>query len=567
MIKMKGRLSLVLGILFLCRARVGSCFISTLSRCDFSILRSVSVSRIVTPCASSTDIYDENTIDFDDDFHNGSWSSDWTIDSSSDFEEQNATDFDEEMPQMSAEDIWIWDAVDEIHNDFSTLNDDFFDEQSADDSIEASVDSEMDDEIAMLVRCNEEPESLLIDEGRAYAPLTKEEKNDVSQLVVFNNDKFEATKFLKDAVSNMFVKHADSSPLDKILSMDRASIASWMTKSLKEEGEGKVSQHDRRVLKTLSDFGTYGSGRLVEEEFQNLYLRFIVGDISNLSSVSIKRQLQLRTPFRDAVWRDIRAHGIISPVEEERLDVVEDLLARNSKFTVHGDSTSKKTDQIFVDECEILDWDYRAPEPKGKKKSKKSTRGLSSHKLVEMANDQKTPLRIKDGEFVFIDEESCIGCKNCANIAPSTFSMTESGRARTFNQRMSVDVEQAIDSCPVSCMHHVSYQELSAFETARDERDSRVDPKNFEQGYTPIPLYVAGIDSDVNRRSSCYHTLKFKCFMSTNCPQKGCFDCPFYQKPGGNPFFVAKQKQAGHIRAQHFIESGEADIFRRTVDL
>jgi hypothetical protein len=27
-----------------------------------------------------------------------------------------------------------------------------------------------------------------------------------------------------------------------------------------------------------------------------------------------------------------------------------------------------------------------------------------------MASDGKTPMRIRDGQFVFIDEESCIGC-------------------------------------------------------------------------------------------------------------------------------------------------------------
>eukprot|EP00536_Pseudo-nitzschia_multiseries_P012785 jgi/Psemu1/309415/fgenesh1_kg.508_\ len=339
-----------------------------------------------------------------------------------------------------------------------------------------------------------------------------------------------------------------------------------MTKALKSEGEGKVSPHDHRVLKTLSDFGVYGSGRLVEEEFHVLYRRCLLGNESNLSSVSVKRHMQLRTPFRDAVWRDIRAHGIISPIEEERSHLIEELNERNSKLTVHGDNGSKKIDQMIVDECEILDWDYRAPELK-KRRSKSSTRNSSSHKLVEMSNDKKTPLRMKDGEFVLIDEESCIGCRKCVDMAPSSFSMMDSGRARTYSQRKTVDVDFAVDSCPASCMHHVSYDELSAFETARDKADLTIDPKTFKQGFTPIPLHVAGMDSDHNRRSSWYHTLKFKCFMSPGCPKKGCFDCPFYSKPGGNPYFIAKQKRAEHTRAQHFIETGEADPFRKALDL
>ena len=87
--------------------------------------------------------------------------------------------------------------------------------------------------------------------------------------------------------------------------------------------------------------------------------------------------------------------------------------------------------------------------------------------------------------------------------------MLETGRARTFNQRSGSDVEQAVASCPVSCMHPVSFRELKEYETARDEGDGRTDHRHLGKGH--IPLYVAGIDSDMNRRSSWYHTLKHRC--------------------------------------------------------
>lgn len=282
---------------FLFRARDGSCFIAPASINDsFRLLQVVKHGGIM---------------DYDD-FNNDSWlqRSDWESPADSevtssvdgtDFEQSVMVEVREEDALMSEEDAWIENALGEIHNAFSTLND-----VTHEDNIENSIDSTMDDEIAMLVRCNEEPNSLLISEGRALGPLTKEEMNDVSQLVVFHDGDFEATRFLKDAVSKMFKEHAAPSPLDGILSMDRTSVASWMTKSLREEGEGKVSQHDKRVLQTLSDFGTYGTGRLIEEDFQNLYLECVIGNVSNLSSVSLKRHLDLRTPFRDAVWRDIR---------------------------------------------------------------------------------------------------------------------------------------------------------------------------------------------------------------------------------------------------------------------
>jgi hypothetical protein len=88
--------------------------------------------------------------------------------------------------------------------------------------------------------------------------------------------------------------------------------------------------------------------------------------------------------------------------------------------------------------------------------------------------------------------------------------MVDSGRARTFDQRSSPDVEQAIASCPVDCMHPVTYRELEEFESARDHGDGRSDHKYLGQQQTP--LHVAGMDSDNNRRSSWYHTLKQRCF-------------------------------------------------------
>jgi len=396
-----------------CHADVGYCLLSAPSRYYFSPLRSSVVSDVVRLCMSTTDIYDGSTTDYDNNINNGysSISSDWasSVHSETDdvigpsvgFEETSNRATNEEKDRMSEEDIWIDNVVDEIYNAYSTLDDQplydtSFDEPIVDRSVADSINNDMDDEIAMLVRCNERPDSLLIEEGRAFPPLNKEEKNDVSQLVVWNEDTFEATEFLKHAVSKMFREHAAPSVKDGILSMDRAHIASWMTKSLHEEEKGKVSQHDKRVLKTLSHFSEYGSGRIVEENFQNLYFRCIVDDTSKLSALSAKRHLQLRERFRDAVWRDIRAHGILSPTEEERLLRLEKLAIHSHSST----SSSEEAEQVLFDECEILDGDYRAPE---QKKVGQYEQRTSSHKLVEMANDKNTPLRIRDGDFGMLD--------------------------------------------------------------------------------------------------------------------------------------------------------------------
>ena len=308
---------------------------------------------------------------------------------------------------LSEEDIWLRDIVDEIQNAFSTLDeqplyDTALEEPSGEKQTGGTMQDDMEHEIAMLIRCNEQPESMLIAEGRALPPLTQEEKDDVSQLVVLTKDSCKATNFMKDAVSNIFRQHATPSVFDGVLCLDAAGIASWMTTSLKGEGEGKVSPHDNRVLKTMSDYSSYGSGRLVEEEFQELYLSTVVGNVNNLT-MSPERHLQHRKEYIDAVWRDIRAHGLLSPVEEERLMLEAEVRAKNEKMNKSGGASG--TSEI-VDECEILDWDSRASDndadldaPKAKSGKRISSRGQSSHKLLEMASDNKTPLRMRDGDF------------------------------------------------------------------------------------------------------------------------------------------------------------------------
>jgi len=106
---------------------------------------------------------------------------------------------------------------------------------------------------------------------------------------------------------------------------------------------------------------------------------------------------------------------------------------------------------------------------------------------------------------VFIDEESCIGCYQCANIAPSSFEILETGRARTHTQAKRPEVQIAISACPVNCMHHVSFDELVEMETARDVGDGRDDHRHFGFGNERLnvhtPLNVARTGSDMNHKS------------------------------------------------------------------
>ena len=73
---------------------------------------------------------------------------------------------------------------------------------------------------------------------------------------------------------------------------------------------------------------------------------------------------------------------------------------------------------------------------------------IPSHVTLRLSEDGEPEL----ARFTYVDEDTCIGCKNCAFVARSTFFMEESlGRARVYNQGGDSEdlIEEAIDSCPV----------------------------------------------------------------------------------------------------------------------
>ena len=71
---------------------------------------------------------------------------------------------------------------------------------------------------------------------------------------------------------------------------------------------------------------------------------------------------------------------------------------------------------------------------------------------------------------VYVDELVCIGCTHCAHVARNTFYIEpDYGRARVIRQDGDSDalVQEAIDTCPVDCIHRVDYTELRALERDR----------------------------------------------------------------------------------------------------
>lgn len=77
---------------------------------------------------------------------------------------------------------------------------------------------------------------------------------------------------------------------------------------------------------------------------------------------------------------------------------------------------------------------------------------------------------------VYVDEITCIGCKHCAHVARNTFYIEEDyGRSRVMRQDGDPEdvIQEAIDTCPVDCIHWVDYTKLRKLE---DERKYQVIP-------------------------------------------------------------------------------------------
>jgi ferredoxin len=77
---------------------------------------------------------------------------------------------------------------------------------------------------------------------------------------------------------------------------------------------------------------------------------------------------------------------------------------------------------------------------------------------------------------VYVDEITCIGCKHCAHVARNTFYIEpDYGRSRVIRQDADAEdiIQEAIDTCPVDCIHWVDYTELKKLE---DERRYQVIP-------------------------------------------------------------------------------------------
>jgi len=77
-------------------------------------------------------------------------------------------------------------------------------------------------------------------------------------------------------------------------------------------------------------------------------------------------------------------------------------------------------------------------------------------------------------QAVWVDEAVCIGCRYCAHVASNTFVVEQDwGRSRVIRQDgdSTERIQEAIDTCPVDCIHWVPYEHLPDLQRQREGQD------------------------------------------------------------------------------------------------
>jgi hypothetical protein len=301
------------------------------------------------------------------------------------------------LPVLSKEDLWIQNSINKILSTDSLETNADSSSVSSDEYID-TFDTErfLDDlgnEIALVVRCNDKAlsEHTLQDIRRLSSiPI----KDSVEQLVTYEFDShhdmkssvgsWKATKFLEQAVHVMFQKHVRYMERK----WDAVAVASWMTQSLRGTSDRAIGPHDKRVTQTLAVYGR--DGLLSEEELLSFYVSASSGSPVKSSSENqtwtTSTQLErFLAPEIEAIWRDIRNHGIVTPSELEHHIRQASLLESSSTLGYDPGAT-------LLDECEILD-----DEGSSSFKTSPDRQGRSSHERVQLYRN--VPIWLRDGDF------------------------------------------------------------------------------------------------------------------------------------------------------------------------
>ena len=101
---------------------------------------------------------------------------------------------------------------------------------------------------------------------------------------------------------------------------------------------------------------------------------------------------------------------------------------------------------------------------------------FKANEVKTIARTGKEPLlggKLRE-KAVWVDESVCIGCRYCANVAGNTFLIEPRfGRSRAVRQDgdSTEIIQEAIETCPVDCIHWVAFEELPKLRKQIEELD------------------------------------------------------------------------------------------------
>ena len=158
------------------------------------------------------------------------------------------------QPIERAVDTSISDAINRILSSPPETDAALLREHSAATGIANSVSEQEANEIGLLIRCNEIPDTMLVEEGRGLQPLSNKVKFDAAQLLLIAENKETdenqifgtVTPFFIESVLHIFQQHCTLDEASDSLVLNRDGVAKWMMSCLKDESS--VSKNDKRVL-------------------------------------------------------------------------------------------------------------------------------------------------------------------------------------------------------------------------------------------------------------------------------------------------------------------------------
>ena len=103
----------------------------------------------------------------------------------------------------------------------------------------------------------------------------------------------------------------------------------------------------------------------------------------------------------------------------------------------------------------------------------------AAYSASSLEDDQSTGMEPVLGgalaeKAVWVDAAVCIGCRYCAHVACNTFIIEPNlGRSRAIRQDgdSSERIQEAIETCPVDCIHWVAFDDLKGLQAQLDSQE------------------------------------------------------------------------------------------------